>query len=143
MSSQELEKNNNNNENKLKNMTEQIPESQEHNNDLQIKLDGLEHKYRTTRTMADIFNSKLNSALSSLYREVTLGTKKPSDVLRCYEYFISSYMDALREIDIIEEIAAEDEEYKDEEPIKNELQILKRNMSYRQGWCRIFDEFQE
>lgn len=77
-----------NNENKLKNMTEQIPESQEHNNDLQIKLDGLENKYRTTRTMADIFNSKLDSALSRLYREVTLGTKKPIHVLLCYEHYI-------------------------------------------------------
>lgn len=128
-----------NNENKLKNITEQIPESQEHNNDLQIKLDGLEHKYRTTRTMADIFNSKLNIALNSLYREVTLGTKKPSDVLRCYEYFISSYMDSLRYIDSIEEHADAYEQEK-EEAIKCELQSLKRKMSYRRGsnaWCKI------
>jgi DNA repair ATPase RecN len=128
-----------NNENKLKNMTEQIPESQEHINDLQIKLDGLEHKYRTTRTMADIFNSKLNSALNRLYREVTLGTKKPSDVLRCYEYYIGNYMDSLRNIDSIEE--EEEDEEEDEESIKCELRSLKRKMSNKR-WYRILGESQ-
>ena len=39
-----------------------------------------------------IFKEKLNIALTKLFREVVMGTKNLSDVIRCYEFFINIYM---------------------------------------------------
>ena len=42
--------------------------------------------------MTTIFKNKLNIALIKLFREVVMGTKNLSDVIRCYEFFINIYM---------------------------------------------------
>tara|TARA_B100001059_G_scaffold204598_1_gene213993 strand:+ start:438 stop:845 length:408 start_codon:yes stop_codon:yes gene_type:complete len=42
--------------------------------------------------MTTIFKDKLNIALTKLFREVVMGTKNLSDVIRCYEFFINIYM---------------------------------------------------
>lgn len=42
--------------------------------------------------MTTIFKYKLNIALTKLFREVVMGTKNLSDVIRCYEFFINIYM---------------------------------------------------
>jgi len=118
---------------KIKNMNAQISELQENNIDLQIKLNELKHKHvcRTIYTMTDSFSSKLNDALNKLYREVALGTKKSSDVIRCFEFFISIYMKSLVEIVTLEEQCKEKDALPRSKEIESEMQRMNCKMSMK------------
>tara|TARA_Y100000389_G_C17450866_1_gene514701 strand:+ start:2238 stop:2645 length:408 start_codon:yes stop_codon:yes gene_type:complete len=61
---------------------------------LNLSIDGEISSYLSAirYKMTTIFKDKLNIALTKLFREVVMGTKNLSDVIRCYEFFINIYM---------------------------------------------------
>lgn len=61
---------------------------------LNLSIDGEISSYLSAirYKMTTIFKDKLNIALTKLFREVVMGTKILSDVIRCYEFFINIYM---------------------------------------------------
>ena len=78
---------------KLTQKYENIIKKMEQKN-LNLSIDGEISSYLSAirYKMTTIFKDKLNIALTKLFREVVMGTKNLSDVIRCYEFFINIYM---------------------------------------------------